>query len=247
MNKVAIVGCGWLSKQVAQALLEKGIRVAGSTTSIAKVAELQRLGISAEVIDLSVATSQNISDFVADADALVVSIPPRSPDYPEMLHRLATSTDRPTILTSSTSVYGQTAGIVTETSQLADTLQARGEQSLPGAAVLRLGGLVGPGRHPVYSLSGRKSLPNPHAPINLVHSQDVVRAIIACLEKNIRSKVINVVAPFHPSRQEYYVAQAIKRGLPPPEFADDAATGKIVQSDCIEPLLGFSPDPALIQ
>ncbi len=247
MEKVAILGCGWLGKQLAQSLIERGTHVIGSTTSAEKVSGLKAFGVDARIMNFLATDQQQIAEFIGDSKTAVILIPPKSPEYPEMLVRIRESTRVPIIFTSSTSVYGQTSGTVTESSPVADTVLARGEKALTDATILRLAGLVGPGRHPVTSLSGRSGVAGPEAPINLIHSADVVRAIIACMDRSIRSQVINVVAPYHPSRRDYYVAQAISRGLPPPSFADDKAGGKIFRSEKFADLLGFSPDPQLLQ
>ncbi|RUA14157.1 MAG: short-chain dehydrogenase, partial [Flavobacteriia bacterium] len=44
-NSIGVLGCGWLGLPLAQRLVESGFEVHGTTTSIEKVQQLQRLGI----------------------------------------------------------------------------------------------------------------------------------------------------------------------------------------------------------
>lgn len=95
------------------------------------------------------------------------------------------------IFTSSTSVYGDVQGIVKEGTPR-NPVTASGRvlkeledwlHNLPGTSVdiLRLAGLVGPGRHPGRFFAG-KTAPDGHHGVNLVHLDDVVSAITLLLQ-----------------------------------------------------------------
>ena len=130
-----------------------------------------------------------------DADALVITLPARRSGpcdefYLQAVQELVDSALAhriPRIIfTSSTSVYGAAQGTVKETTprnpvtnsgrvleELEDWLH-----NLPGTSVdiLRLAGLVGPGRHPGRFFAG-KTAPDGEHGVNLVHLEDVIGAI----------------------------------------------------------------------
>lgn len=95
------------------------------------------------------------------------------------------------IFTSSTSVYGDIDGMAKENTERRP-VTASGRvlkeledwlHNLPGTQVdiLRLAGLVGPGRHPGRFFAG-KSAPDGQHGVNLVHLEDVIGAIELLLQ-----------------------------------------------------------------
>jgi hypothetical protein len=110
--------------------------------------------------------------------------------------------------------------------------------------------LIGEDRHPVHFLAGRTNLENPKAPINLIHQEDCIGIILEILRTpevsgqndNLEwNETFNAVAPFHPSRQEYYTQKALEFNLALPEFNLESPTfGKTILSDKVETVLGYT-------
>lgn len=170
------------------------------------------------------------------------------------------------IFISSTSVYGDTSTALSVTEETAlnpDTESGKqlvqSEQLLLSnsnfkTTVLRFGGLIGEDRHPIKFLAGRTNIENPNAPINLIHQDDCVGIILEILRpfgklkassaQNDKLKwnvTFNAVAPFHPSRKEYYTQKAIEFKLPLPEFNSENGTfGKTIASSKVESILGYT-------
>ena len=160
------------------------------------------------------------------------------------------------IFVSSTSVYGDDNSIVTEETephpetesgnQLLHTEQLLQSNAIFKTTVLRFGGLIGEDRHPVHFLAGRTNIENPNAPINLIHQEDCIGIILEILRQAQNDKLVwgetfNGVAPFHPSRKEYYTQKAVELNLALPEFNYQLPTfGKIVLSSKVEKVLGYS-------
>ncbi|MEO9373094.1 hypothetical protein ABI428_35485, partial [Pseudomonas aeruginosa] len=73
--------------------------------------------------------------------------------------------------------------------------------NLPGTSVdiLRLAGLVGPGRHPGRFFAG-KTAPDGEHGVNLVHLEDVIGAITLLLQAPKGGHIYNICAPAHPAR-----------------------------------------------
>lgn len=244
MQKISILGCGWLGLPLAEKLLADGYAVKGSTTSPEKLPLLQAAGIEPFEIVLSAdGIYGNIEHFL-DSDLLVIDIPPKlaqglfTDKIKALLPYLERSAIKKVLFTSSISVYAENAGEVDEESA-ANPETENGKQLLEAEAmlhdnthfqttILRFGGLIGNGRHPVKYLAGRDNVPNPEAPVNLIDVEDcigIIRKIIA-LEK--WGETYNAVAPFHPTRKKYYTQAATELGLPTPIFASDNTSGKTV-------------------
>lgn len=263
MKKVAIVGLGWSGMPLAQSLAAQGWRVTGSKTTPDGVEAARMSGIESYLLKLEPELICEADDLEAlmNVDALVVTLPARQQGPDEDFYRRAVQeivdsalAYRITriIFTSSTSVYGDTPGSVTETTprhpvtssgrilkELEDWLH-----HLPGTSVdiLRLAGLVGPGRHPGRFLAGKKStLAGGHG-VNLVHLEDVIAAITLLLQQPQGGRIYNLCAPSHPSRREFYSLMARQSGLEAPTFADtpQADRGRIVDGSRICHQLGFT-------
>ena len=252
MNKrIAILGCGWLGLPLAEAFLADGYQINGSTTSDEKIGDLKKHGISPFLISLSEDNIEgNISGFLINVAMLVINVPPRlrgdnTENYVkkmQLLHdAIKKSSVRKVIFVSSTSVYGAISGDVTEET-IPQPNTASGKQLLTSerifrddselhTTIIRFGGLIGPNRHPVTMLSRRKKLSNGNAPINLIHLNDCIRIIIKILKKNWWCETLNGVYPYHPTKQEYYTSEALRKGLQVPDYvANSPKISKIVHS-----------------
>ena len=101
---------------------------------------------------------------------------------------------------------------------------------LPCVSILRLGGLYDDERHPVRRLSGRVAIKGGKHPVNVVSRSSAVTAL-ANHVAHAQGGIFNVVEAAHPSRSEFYSQEALRLGLPLPEFdASDASDGKTVIS-----------------
>ena len=108
-------------------------------------------------------------------------------------------------------------------------------------SIIRFGGLIGDDRHPVRFLSGRKNIENPNAPINLIHQEDCIGIIISVVKLHAWNEIFNAVAPFHPTREEYYVKKAVALGLGLPEFNySNSSVGKTISSEKIQNRLKYT-------
>lgn len=262
MNRIiGVLGCGWLGLPLAISLVKKGYTVRGTTTSGTKLPLLEENGIEPHLISLGEAGVEgDITSFLNGMDTIIINVPPalrngNTSNYVQkvqQLHGQIRSAGIPEVIfVSSTSVYGGLSGKVTEgTVPIPESesgkqlLQAealfRDDQTI-NTSIIRFGGLIGPGRHPVNFLSGRKDLKNGHHPVNLIHLDDCLNLIIAILKQGWWGTVLNGVFPEHPSKQNYYTHVAEQRGLPAPEYREEAETGegKVVESDTLT-ALGFS-------
>jgi len=268
-KNIAILGLGWLGKPLAISLYNKGYHVVGSTASINKLQNLSTLPFG--VCRLEVSPDEILGDweaFTHEVDCLIINISPKRVDgiearYPlqiqQIIQRIPASTK--VIFVSSTAVYAPSEKIITETEKAIPT-KASGHAVLAAeqcvqacfgsnATILRLGGLIGPDRHPGKFLAGKRVLKNPKAQVNLIHRDDCIGLIEAVLEQDCFGEVINGCATEHPLRQTYYIKAAECLALPLPVFESvtEKPSLKIIDNQKSKDLLNFSysfDDPCAI-
>ncbi|WP_330992766.1 SDR family oxidoreductase [Pluralibacter gergoviae] len=269
MKKVAIVGLGWLGMPLALAMTARGWQVSGSKTTEDGAEAARMCGIDGYPLRLTPVLEADSDDLEAlmNVDALVITLPARRSGPGDDFYRQAVQEivdsalahRMPRILfTSSTSVYGKGEGTQKESSprhpvtasgrvlkELEDWLH-----NLPGTSVdiLRLAGLVGPGRHPGRFFAG-KSAPDGQQGVNLVHLEDVISAIMLLLQAPKGGHIYNLCAPGHPARKTFYPQMARELGLAPPVFSDSSDKGRIIDGNRICAELGFEyqyPDPLVM-
>ncbi len=251
-SNIAIIGSGWLGLPLAESLIEAGYRIHGSTTSKEKIKTLEDSGIIPFIISLSEnGIEGNVLDFLKDIDIVIVNVPPKlrksnSENYSEKMRWLHKAVReafvQKVVFVSSTSVYGEVDGEVTEeTKPRPNTESARQllasentfrEDNGLRTTVIRFGGLIGQERHPINMLSGKKGLSGGNHPINLIHLDDCIRIIQSIIEKNWWNEIFNGVHPYHPKKKDYYILEAKKRGLQVPDYKEDnLEKSKIIDSN----------------
>ncbi|MBT1066095.1 SDR family oxidoreductase [Bowmanella sp. Y26] len=229
---IGICGCGWLGFPLAQQLINSGYTVLGTSRSDSKLKLLSEQRISAHRFTLG----EPLPWSANPPQVLVLNLPPGRRQFDELtfvsdmtaLIQQATEQQSKILFVSSTSVYGEVAGEITETQlPLPQTASAQAhvileQQVLESGqgSVLRLAGLIGPERHPVKQLSGR-ALDKGEQKVNLVHLQDVITVIAAIIQQEQWQQLFHLSATGHPSRADFYNWAAVKAGLPPPQFSQE--------------------------
>lgn len=269
MQKIAILGCGWLGLPLAEQLVNEGYSVKGSTTRSEKLPELEERGIEAWRIKVGEELDgEDLTGFF-DAETLIVNIPPggrRNPEvalkHPQQIKAVVEAARlgsvRQILFVSSTGVYGDVDGLVTETTPassltvsgkaLAAIEEWLGRQQDLRVTILRLAGLVGGERKAGRFLAGKTNVPNGNDPVNLIHREDCIRIICEILRQEQWGEVFNACADQHPTRRDFYIHQAEKEGFTPPVFAPDDGLqkGKIISNVKLKSVLGYQflyPDP----
>ncbi len=260
--KISILGCGWLGLPLAKSLISKGHILKGSTTSRDKKQVLSAEGISPYIIQLFEEGIQgDISAFLGDAEVLIIDIPPGLRKDPEVnfvgkIGRLTSQIERAgvkkVIFISATSVYKDTEASPTYTEEDLANGTAENSKQLKGAeeilknsdafeaAIIRFGGLIGPGRHPVNYLAGKTDLKDSSGPVNLIHLEDCIGIIEAVLEKDAFGYSYNAAYPEHPTRKEYYTKMASEKGLAIMSFDENSVSkGKMIASVNLEKILNY--------
>lgn len=269
LKRLAILGCGWLGLPLGSRLVQQGYSVAGSTRQTAKLPLIRAQGMAAFLLDLDEekGTDATLAQLL-QADILLLNIPPgrRRPDvaswYPATVKRVIAAARAQGVahllFTSSTGIYGGAIETAVEDQPpqpstdagralLAAEAQVRdyyGER----ATILRLAGLVGPGRHPGRWFAGKTAVAGGGEPVNLVHLTDVIGCIEAVLERAAWGETLNICADEHPSRADFYTAatRALDQPLPTFTGGEEGVKGKYVDNSRSKSRLEYQyyyPDP----
>lgn len=257
--RISVLGCGWLGLPLALQLKEAGHTVRGSVTSEEKAGKLRAFGLSIHVIDLHEPEKDILHRFLSGTELLLMCVPPGKEStgttFVEALAEFLDVAEQyqiPRIIyTSSIGVYenAEDRALVQETDVPVHPHGNQGHllrlenlvlsRQFARPLILRLGGLIGEDRHPVYYLAGKTALPNPEAPVNLIHQRDCIDAILSVLNQPPAQKVYNLVYPDHPTRKSYYTKKARQLQLPEPHFLDEPSVGKVVSCEAFTRDTGF--------
>ncbi len=253
MKQVSILGCGWLGLPLAAALIENKFVVKGTTTTQDKLILLAKTGVSPYLITIDEnKINGDFSQFLKDSNILIINIPPKLrgktkknfvAKIKNIIPLISQSTIENVLFVSSTSVYADDDKLleITENSVPKPNTES-GKQLLEvenlllknenfKTTIVRFGGLIGPNRNPIKSLAGRENLENPDGPVNLIHQEDCINIILKIIESNSWNTIYNAVAPFHPTREEYYNQKALEFTLPQPTFdTTKPSIGKVISS-----------------
>lgn len=267
LKKISVIGCGWLGMPLSKELKSQGFKVSGSVRDISKAELSGDIGINFFQLilsqELEILPNRNAAFW--EADIFILTIPPTdSSTYTKGISKILEIIERQNrslgiIYTSSTGVYGKAKGLVDETfppnpdrAGAAAVLDCENlllsKQRIFDICILRLAGLVGPGRAPGRFFAGKKNLSSGSSPVNLVQLDDCIALIVTIIKKGIKKGIYNVCADQHPCQREFYTAQAIKSGLEPPEYKEDSDETdlKIIDNSLLKKILSYEyrqPDP----
>jgi nucleoside-diphosphate-sugar epimerase len=245
--RLVIFGCGYVGTALACEARARGWQVVALTRNVARGAELRTHGIEIVAEDLASdawhAAVSREQDYVVNC---VSSGGGGLPGYwrsyvdgtQSILRWAAVGVPATFVYTSSTSVYGQGGGeIVTEDSAtgggseaseplLAAEKLVQESRVFRRTFILRLAGIYGPGRHYLVDQlrAGATLFPGTGAHrLNLVHRDDIVGAILACLlaPVGIGSTVFNVADDSPSPKGDVAAWLAQRLGVAPPQFAHD--------------------------
>lgn len=260
-KSIAIIGLGWLGQPVAIRLIELGYSVKGSVTSVEKAKHLREHGFETYPVEISESGIKGeIGTLLTDVDRIIIMIPPglrknTGADFVlKMVHlqrEIRKYKVSKIILVSSTSVYDDSQGVVTEKDgpkpqtiagkQLLQVEELFQNSEELKTAVVRFGGLIGGSREPARWLAGRTELMDGNAPVNLIHRRDCVNILVEIIKRDAFGKVFNAVNPQHPKKSDYYIEKTKELGLEAPSFVNGDADEifKQVESENLKSVLDY--------
>lgn len=246
LKNISILGSGWLGLPLAEHFIQQGYAVNASTRSIERRKDIEAIGAKSFVVDIDQPLAKT-AQFL-DADILLVNITSKNIEgYYRLINEIEKALVRKVIYVSSTSVYQNTNSIVTEGECAENEANPfyqienlfRSNESFQ-TTVIRFAGLIGYGRHP-GRFFGERKIPQPDAPVNLIHRDDCVAIIDAIIKQEIWGEVLNACADTHPSKREFYSYARKSLGVAAPEFDIQGDTGyKIISNEKIKQALGYA-------
>ena len=256
MDKIGILGCGWLGFPLAEVLIKQGYVVKGTSTSLEKVEKLKKIGVKSYHYLFNPKEISN-SSFFESIDTLVITIPfvkrgsqliNIESSMNSLIKLIENASIKKVIYLSSISVYDSQKGLVDESYNCNPTSNSgietlKIENQLNNGnfitSHIRLGGLIGKDRHPIYSLSGKK-FHKGNEVINLIHQDDAIGVILKVIKNlNKENLIFNAVTPFHPSKKKYYSKIADQKNILPPRFLKEKNIKRIVNSNRVIKLLNY--------
>lgn len=214
MKKILLLGVGWLGEQLVNSLLNDQYVIYVGTSDIGKWGHLEN---NVKIMEVNYHSnkpffSENLNGAECFDDVIVMLPPSGFDDYEKVILKICESFPNINhlIFTSSTGIYQNTTGIVDEDSKVDENnMVYRAEQAIKKIfpkrhTILRLSGLVSEDRHPVKYLLQKDIVSGGKTPVNLVHREDVIRAIKLLLSSSSYGETFNLSYPDHPCRDEYY-------------------------------------------
>lgn len=247
MKQATIIGLGWLGMPLAQHLIRRGWQIKGTKRQVIDNE------IACYPLDLS-AFNPTLLTPLWESKHLIITLPPSTcsaADYLNgikrlVLHAISQNVSH-IIFLSSTALLPRRSGQFDEQSPieaanapaLAEVEQWLHTLPIP-CDILRLAGLVGKQRHPVFHLAGKLALTGGNQPVNLVHLDDAILAIETLLNQPNGQRIFHLCAPHHPSRQAFYTDMARRFRLPDLQFLPDPEPlDRIILASRIENELSF--------
>ena len=248
-KSIGILGAGWLGTALAFYLQDKGYSVNVSVRTEEKKTELENSGLQAYALKITEDQVLGDLDFFNQTDVLIICLTPQNiAVFKNIAAQITQHNIREVILCSSTGIYADCSGTVDENStlnvqlpkvQLLKDIEAIFLQ-LPQTqtTVLRLGGLIGPQRHPVTFMAKKDFISEGNEPVNIVYQQTILQTVECLLNHELPNTIFNLTEDDHRTKKDFYTEAAQKRNLTLPEFQNsEHPKNRIVSSEKIKEYL----------
>ena len=241
-KKIIVWGIGWLGLPLVKELQDANNEVICITRSVDKKEYLKSINVKSLFFEEVLVDPTSIQE----CDVFIIAIPPTvEAIFFETLYLFLNSLPNHAhlIYTSSTGIYENRDGLVDENSELDksskvyQTEHFLKNRKFKNTTILRLGGLIGPKRHPVHFLAKNTMNSCPNQVVNLIHQQDVINLIQVFIERKTLG-IFNICSVEHPTRKDYYTSAAETFKLGELLFESDVfKTGKIIDTTKLLKLL----------
>ncbi|MGB3641138.1 MAG: SDR family oxidoreductase [Rivularia sp. (in: cyanobacteria)] len=230
LDKIAIIGCGYLGTAASRYWCQQGCSVTATTTRQERVTELEE--IATKVVVMKGEDSQAVKSLLQDQDTVVLSIAPISdrqvdaeayrqtyiPTAKNLVAALKENNSvKQLIYLSSVSVYGNKNGEwVDETSPVdtqseynqvlceAEQILLNGSREDVKVCILRMGGIYGEGRELIErfaKLAGKNIDGSGETFTSWIHLEDVIAAMDFVIQRRL-SGIYNLVNDFNMTIRE---------------------------------------------
>lgn len=235
-----IFGFGYLGRPLAEALHQQGFPVRAVKRRL--TSDDVMLPIDLDTVDLSVYSEHPAWPHYR---TWILLLPPSQVNaYVETMAHLIRLAERSAvqhlIFAGSISVYGNQPRVCDEDSerlpetesahQIVAVEQLLRDSTIPHRDILHLGGLYSATRHPIFRLLSRGRITGSEQPVNMLHQDRAVAALLQAALHPDGLRIRNVVETPHLSKRAFYAREAAKLGCTVPDFdaADQDGRGKTV-------------------
>lgn len=241
MDKLVVLGAGWLGKALCQEAINKKWAVEGTRTT--------KTPDSTYLKELRLHGAELQHTLTLDDAWWVCAIPPKTrqanSQYLELLDKclclFESMSGKGMILCSSTGVYDQHPKTYTECSEIKPSskrqntlITAENRVLEKDGKVLRLAGLVGPNREPGNFIAGKLLPSSANGRVNMVHQNDVINGVFTLIKHWQKADdIYNLSNPWHPTRQMYYQQKCQELGTAPPSFTHNDKLDRIIDGHAI--------------
>lgn len=259
MQRISILGSGWLGHPLAIELNKSSAHIQVSSRSQDRLNALRNKGLEACYFDID---SLDTSDEkFLHADVLIINITSKNVgSFEQLISRIEISDIKHVLFISSTSVYKNQSNL-----QQPEIVEDDLSSLIPcpllsienlfqkntnfNTSIIRFSGLIGYQRHPGNffletsnpDATYCKTIKNPDAPINMIHRDDCLGLIKALLKQQCWGTVFNACSSHHPTRREFYRAALKHLGGYEPIFTGQSeSVGKAISNHKITDLLQYS-------
>ena len=243
-KSISILGCGWLGFPLAEALVNDGFTVKGSTTTTDKCETLLTKNIQPYVLSIDDEIDGNLDHFL-QSEILFINVPFRKQKsflnaYKTLVKAIEKSTIKHVIFISSTAVYADVNGEVTEEDMDIPVNPAKKDlivfenlfKNNPNfnTTIIRFAGLIGGTRNPGNFFKEDKVVQNALTPVNLIHLEDCIGIVKAIIKQQKWNTTYNAAASTHPTKANYYKLATEQMDKKPAKFIEELSSFKIVSN-----------------
>lgn len=223
MEKISVLGGGWLGYPLALRLFELGFQVNLSKT---QVSAQDKLAVKALNLLECQVTAEGINGDVSQlfkVDTLIVTFPPgfkkqQGETYLAKWKHIVEQANyfgiKKIIMTSSTGVYPTDIQLATESdasgfnekAEILLSVEQLIKTKFKGDyLILRLAGLFNQSRHPSRFVQRMRNISS-KAAANMLHLDDAIGGIVYLLEQNICNQIFNLSSPEYVNKYDFYLA-----------------------------------------
>jgi nucleoside-diphosphate-sugar epimerase len=245
-KSISILGSGWLGLPLAKQFLQGFDSVKISTRREDKAEQLLGAGLQPFIIDIDNIT-ENIQAFL-QSQTLIINITSKNiSGFKSLIKEIEISPVKEVLFISSTSVYPEQSGLCQESDQLdmdshplliIEQLFTQNKHFK--STIIRFAGLIGAKRHPGRFFATGKAIRLANAGVNLIHLKDCLAIIGIIIKEHIFPELLNACADTHPSKAQFYTANALALGFNKPNLSEEnKLSTKIVSNEKLKKRLNY--------
>lgn len=243
LKRVVIIGTGWLGHALKTYLVERGVEVESTSRQPKAGADILKFNVPQSVCEVTLKDAHWV--FCIPPGRQVEAQKEYTAYLESALEHATRLNAKQFIMCSTTAVYPEGSGIYNEMSPCTagssrqqrllnnETLVKKKFQNY---SIVRLGGLLGPNRHPGRFLAGKTLNSSGNATINMLHQVDAIKGLTYMIENDITQPIVNLVTPHHPSKQSFYSFAAELVNAEAPVFSSDEKSERLIASRVIADL-----------